>query len=208
MVYGIPKTSKLIKFFTSNRLAESEITPLDFGLNQNQLKMDLGAKISEEPLVTYSTSYREIAENVVSRWDLVLEWKPFYTFGDNIEIDVEYTLPEVLDKPKNISVDVCLVMDVKFSRGTTIPYAIKFRKKKFEGTLPAGKLSCHFPISVQVDPAILEFFHGAPPYIYPNLEEGIENNFRILISKYSLEPLSEELSTILNVPLGVILPKE
>jgi len=207
MIYGIPKTSKLIKFFTSNRLAESETIPLVFGLNQNQLKIDLGEKISEEPIVTFSTKFKEISENIESRWDFLYEWKPFYIFGENIEIDVEYILPEVLDKAKIISVEVCLVMDVKFTRGTT-PYAIKFRKKKYEGTLPAGKFNCHFPVSVHVDPAILELFHGSTPYVYPNLEEGIENNFRILISKYSIEPAPEELSTIVNIPLGVILPKE
>jgi len=208
MIYGIPQSSKLIKFFTSNRLAESDIIPLNFLLNQNQLKMDLGGKISEEPLVTFSTSFREIAENVVSRWDFVFEWKPYYIFGENIEIDVEYTLPEVLENSKTISVEICLVMDVKFSRGATTPFAIKFRKRKCEGILPAGKLSTHFPISFQVDPAILELFHGSTPYIYPNSEEGIENNFRLLVSKYSLEPISDELSTIVNIPMGVILPKE
>jgi len=85
---------------------------------------------------------------------------------------------------------------------------IKFRKRKSEITLPAGKLSTQFRISFLIDNAILEFFHGSTPYIYPNLEEGIENNFRLLISKYSLDPISEDLSTIVNIPIGVILPKE
>jgi len=206
MTYGIPTNNKFVNAFTSNRLAESEQIPITFGFNDVQHKLNLGKIITEDPHVTYTTQFKDLSENIMTRWDFRTELKPYNFFGETIEIDGEFFLADPTSvKSKTISLDVCVVMDVSFS--PLPPTEIKFRKMKYKDIIPAGKSSFQFKLSVFLDPGIAELFDGHSPNVWPSFEYGIENIYRIVISQNTYVTSQEEVSTIVNIPLGVILPE-
>eukprot|EP01124_Arcella_intermedia_P014824 TRINITY_DN21386_c0_g1_i1.p1 TRINITY_DN21386_c0_g1~~TRINITY_DN21386_c0_g1_i1.p1 ORF type:complete len:518 (-),score=120.21 TRINITY_DN21386_c0_g1_i1:15-1406(-) len=203
MVYRILPYS-MITNFISNRIAESDSIDLKVVTDNEKLKANLGHLITESPNVLFSNQINLPREGLQTKWTFSMPIKEYYHVGDTVEIEAQYEATTAQNDPtalKSISLEISLAMDLKFAH-LDEKYEVKLEKTRYENIIPP-KTKHTFKMAYHLDPKMFQIFGDKQIYIWPNVDTGLENNFRLTVR--SVGSVFTQDVEIVSIPLKAIL---
>eukprot|EP01124_Arcella_intermedia_P014825 TRINITY_DN21386_c0_g1_i2.p2 TRINITY_DN21386_c0_g1~~TRINITY_DN21386_c0_g1_i2.p2 ORF type:complete len:245 (-),score=59.33 TRINITY_DN21386_c0_g1_i2:15-749(-) len=187
-----------------NRIAESDSIDLKVVTDNEKLKANLGHLITESPNVLFSNQINLPREGLQTKWTFSMPIKEYYHVGDTVEIEAQYEATTAQNDPtalKSISLEISLAMDLKFAH-LDEKYEVKLEKTRYENIIPP-KTKHTFKMAYHLDPKMFQIFGDKQIYIWPNVDTGLENNFRLTVR--SVGSVFTQDVEIVSIPLKAIL---